>query len=112
MPANRGRADSRALGSCSENDAAESLSGVALFNSHGINLAAALKFLHFHSATDHQRRTLVDILRLDIHDPLLSVGRDATGLLRDEGQRIRFIQQAKFAVRMALGGRIKENAAF
>ena len=48
----------------------------------------------------------------DIQNRLLSVGGPATGPFGNERQRISFIQQPKFALRIFGRGRIQVNTAF
>ncbi len=53
----------------------------------------------------------MDFGRYDFKDSLIAVGRQSTGLFRDHGDGIGFVQQAKLSVGMGLRGRIHEYSA-
>src|ERR1700690_2276147 len=74
-------------------------------------LRAALEGLHFHSAADHERRALMNRLGKNFQNPSLSVRSHASGLFRDERERIRLIHQTQLPVGMALRRRIEKDAA-
>ncbi len=74
--------------------------------------AALLKLLHFDAASNDESGPLVDVVRLDVENAALPVGCKATRLLRNERERIGFVEQSQFAVRISTCGRIEEDTAF
>jgi hypothetical protein len=68
---------------------------------------------HFIARSQEHRHALVQLVWLDVHDAVLAVGGRATGLLHDEGHRIRLIHQPQLARHRGVArvGRVHEDAA-
>lgn len=86
------------------------LTGLQRYASLVVTSRPVAERLHLHLAPDHERRPLVDILRLNIQNALLAIGRTTAGLFRDERDGIGLIQQPHLAARMMHRGRIQEHA--
>src|SRR5215471_8951521 len=71
-------------------------------------------FVEFHivCAADHERHSLVNGVRLQIEDALLTRAGASTRLLDDEGQRRTLIQKTKLSVLVVRVCWIKVQAAF
>src|SRR3982750_3701393 len=67
--------------------------------------------LHLILAANVERRALVQLRRRQIENAPRAIRRGAAGLLDDERQRIRLVEQAQLAVRRLFIGRIGEDAA-
>ena len=68
----------------------------------------------FPLATDHERHTLMKTFGLKIHNTLVSSGGFASGLLGDESQWCRFVEESKLRSRslgIAIIGGVDEDSA-
>jgi hypothetical protein len=72
----------------------------------------ALKSFHFRLAANHKRRALVNVPRLNVHNPPYSIYGCAAGWLGYKCEWVGFIQQPQLALRIALRGRVQKNTTF
>ena len=67
--------------------------------------------LHVILAPDVERRPLVQLVRHDVEDVRLAVGRRSTSRFNHEGERVRLVEQSQLAARALRVGRVREQPA-